>query len=344
MGEQELSAAPRNSAGPASARRPASIRRTSTIDTVWPDGRAGNMQMVGRARDAVTPAAGGAPMVCAEDVFVARLRWDRTIVEIETQPGRAEIQRLVGERGGGHLRVAVDEVLPDERRQATPLHLLLDDVSGASLVAGWAWSRWITDWGQVASSGPTPSRPPRRKMEGICTGFRPGSSALNTDGTPSARQSFARVEDLRRPDDPQGWHEFTLQTGVGMRRARRIDVWLDGVIRIDSAFQDSATDPQGGRTAVHEYRLTATADPDSLKLLSLTAEPRVLPFAECPAAAVNAQRMVGATLPDLREKVLADLRGVAGCTHLNDALRALAEVPALADRLRHAERAAAEVI
>ena len=38
--------------------------------------------------------------------------------------------------------------------------------------------------------------------------------------------------------------------------------------------------------------------------------------------------------PELREKVFAELRGTVGCTHLSDALRALAEVPALAEHTR----------
>ena len=114
-----------------------------------------------------------------------------------------------------------------------------------------------------------------------------------------------------------------------MRRARRIDVWCDTLIHIDAHFQDSATTPEGSRVALHEYRIRATADPVSLALLSLEAEPRVLPFAECPAAAPNAGRMVGKSLTALREAVLDELRGVAGCTHLNDALRALADVPLL---------------
>jgi hypothetical protein len=134
---------------------------------------------------------------------------------------------------------------------------------------------------------------------------------------------------LRHPDDPQGWHGFSAQDGVGLRRARRIDVWLDQTIRIDSAFQDSASTPTGGRSVVHEYRLQVTADPDTFHILSAKAEPRVLPFVECTAAATNVSRLVGVPLPDLRERVLAELRGTEGCTHLNDALRALAEVPAL---------------
>jgi hypothetical protein len=335
MNAQDRPPAPRRSAGAAPPRPSRSIRRTSTIDTDWPDGRAGLMRMVGRARDAVTHSAGGNPIVCEEDLFRARVQWDRTIVEIDAEPARAAIAGLKGARGGGHLRKLLDEVLPDEHRSATPLHLLLDDISGASLVAGWAWSRWTTEWlARPLEGAAAPARPPMRNMEGVCIGFRPGSGALNADGTSSGHQSAAQVVDLRRPDDPLGWHEFTEQKEVGMRRARRIDVWLDGVIQIDSAFQDSATNPNGGRTAVHEYRLSATADPKTLELLSVQADPRVLPYPECPAAAANVHRMVGAPLFELRRKVLEDLRGTAGCTHLNDALRALAEVPALVDRLR----------
>jgi hypothetical protein len=250
----------------------------------------------------------------------------------------------VGARGGGYLRQALDEVLPEERRNATPLHLILDDISGASLVAGWAWSRWTDEWQRAIAAAATTDAPRRvgRNMEGICTGFAPGSSALNSDGTSNPTQNASDVVELRNPDDPHGWHAFTDQAGVvGMRRARRIDVWVDGVIRIDSAFQDSATNPEGGRTAIHEYRLTASADPVSLELLSVEADPRVLPYPECPGAAANAPRMVGTSLPALREKVLLDLRGTAGCTHLNDALRALAEVPALVERLSRVQREAA---
>jgi hypothetical protein len=338
MNSPDRPLAPRESAGAAPSRPPRSIRRTSTIDTDWPEGRAGLLRMVGRARDAVTPSAGAAPIVCSEDLFRARVQWDRTIVEIDSDPVRPTIGGLKGARGGGHLRKILDEILPDEHRSATPLYLLLDDIAGASLVAGWAWSRWSTDWLARPSNVETaPARPPMRKMEGVCIGFRPGSGALNSDGTSSGHQSAADVVDLRRADDPLGWHEFTEQKDVGMRRARRIDVWLDDLIRIDSAFQDSATNPKGGRTAVHEYRLSATADPVTLQLLSVRAEPRVLPYAECPAAAANVHRLVGAPLSSLRRKVLEDLRGTAGCTHLNDALRALAEAPALVERLRAAE-------
>lgn len=276
----------------------------------------------------MTGEPSAAPLVSTEDCLTAKLSPDRTILEIEATPPRPTLAKLVGERGGGKLRKALAHALPDERARATPLYLLLDDISGASLVSGWAWSQWDPDWlGSLrrAAQDPELARAFPDRV-GICVGFADGSSAhdLDTDrsGTPAP--------ELVNPADLDGWHILPARSEVAFRRARRIDVWLDDVIRIDSAFQDSATTPAGGRAVVHEYTLTATADPASLRLLSVEAQPRVLPFAECPAAAAGPARLLGAPLPELRTRVLEELRGSAGCTHLNDALRALADVPALA--------------
>jgi hypothetical protein len=228
--------------------------------------------------------------------------------------------------------------MPEERRAATPLHLILDDISGASLVAGWAWSQWIDDW-----LGGMPNRIDQRQlaaifrnMEGICTGFAPGSSALAL-GSTRGPSGGAPAPGLRNPEDPDGWHGFPVQEGVNMRRARRIDVTLGDAVTIDAAFQDSASRPDGGRMALHEYRLFVTADPASLRITSIMAEPRVLPFPECPSATRNLARLLGAPLVELRERVLGELRGIAGCTHLNDALRALAAAPSLLEHLLRRE-------
>jgi Protein of unknown function (DUF2889) len=328
-----ISAPPRHSAGAAPLRMPGSARRTSSIDVSWPDGRAGNMRLVGRARDVVTAKAGGRPVIYAEDGFEALLSPERSIVSIEADPPRAALSRLVGERGGGGLRRALQQVIPEERLNATPLYLILDDIAGSSLVAGWAWSQWDPNWLETSRAALKGFDLEKafRSREGICSGFAPGSSAFS----PKTNRSGTPTSDLRNPDDPEGWHAFTAQDGsVGLRRARRIDVRLGKDILIDSAFQDSATTSSGGRAVVHEYRLTASADHKSLRLRSIEAEPRVLPFIECPSAVNNVGLLLDTPLPELRDKVLAELKGTAGCTHLNDALRALAEVPVLVQHLR----------
>jgi hypothetical protein len=329
-----MSSPPRRSAGFAPLRTPGSARRTSSIDVSWPDGRAGKVRMVGRARDIVTPHCGGAPLVVAEDAFEAWLQPDRVIVSIEAQPPRPALAKLVGERGGGGLRKALAATVPEERSGATPLYLILDDIAGTSLVSGWAWSQWDQNWLTTSREALKNFDLEKafRSRAGICAGFAENSSGLEV----STDRSGTPTSDLPNPEDPEGWHAFTDQAGaIGMRRARRIDVSLDGGrILIDSAFQDSATTPSGGRSVVHEYSLSASADAQSQQLLTIAAQPYVLPFVECPNATLSLPRLLGTPLPDLREKVLAELRGTVGCTHLNDALRALAEVPALAEHLR----------
>jgi hypothetical protein len=287
------------------------------------------MRVAGRARDILTSRAPAGTKLLAEGAYEASLAADRRIVSITASGSVAGLAALRGERAGGHLRGVLAAALPGEVRDGTPLYLILDDLSGVSLIAPWAWSRWDPNWlADVARRKSDPSFAAAFNRENICAGLRTGSSGLSfgADGVPAGG--------LRHPDDPEGWHDFVAGDGASMRRARRIDVSRDHVIRIDAHFQDSATTPEGERSALHEYRLRATADPGSLELISIEAEPRVLPFAECPDAAPNVSRLVGTPLPSLRQAVLDALKGPAGCTHLNDALRALAEVPIL---LRHVE-------
>lgn len=317
--------------GTSPLRRPGSIRRTSSIDTDWPEGRSGPMRVRGHARDLVSPADNSVAAATAEariDVLLSPLR---EIIQISARPAKPAIHLLVGKRAGGHLRAAINDVLPEERAAGSPLYLLVDDLAGASLVAGWAWSRWDADWlDRLKQAGSASTAGRNGRMDSVCIGFAPGSSALRPDGSSSTQQSFAVVPELQNAADPIGWHELPRQAGVGMRRARRIDVWLDGdLIRVESGFQDSATSPEGDRVAVHEYTLDATIDRTTGRLQQVVAQPRVLPYAECPTAAANIHRLVGEDVSALRFAVLRTLAGISGCTHLNDCLRALAEVPQL---------------
>jgi hypothetical protein len=309
------------------------MRRTSTIDVTWPDGWGTPMRLVGRARDLLTPADGSAAVTLAEDIVRVGVGTDRTINEIAAEPERSGLDGLVGARGGGRLRGVLGEVVPDERAAATPLYLLLDDLAGATLIGGFAYSQWPEEW-PADWAERRGERTSLRRMEGVCIGFQPGSSALAENGTSRFIHDIRRVEPLPLVGDPIGWHHLEEIGIVSMRRARRIDVVVTrGLIEIDAMFQDSATVPAGGRVAVHEYGLTATAEIVGGTLVSVAAEPRVLPYRECPLAAGSAKELVGVPLAVMRDEVLERLPGTAGCTHLNDALRALAEVPALAARL-----------
>jgi hypothetical protein len=274
----------------------------------------------------------GAPHLLAAADLTAVTGRERDILSIDADPPVAGLQRLVGVRAGSGLRGAIARELPEEVEGGTPLYLLLDDLGGATLIAGYTYFRWADVFPEMRrriESGP------QRVMQGTCSGFRPGSIALKDDGTLShVRQNTARTASLVDPSDPIGWHEPHEHPVIGMRRARRIDVWAnEGLIEVDAWFRDSVWTPEGHEEAIHEYQILGSADLSTGTLESVRAVPRVLPYAECPGAAPNAAWMAGTELRALRTKVLEQIRATDCCTHLNDGLRSLAEVPVLAASL-----------
>lgn len=334
MNVQTLPPPLRQTAMPAPARPANSVRRTMTIDVSWPDGADGERLFIGRCRDYRTPAGGNEGTVLEEAEFQARLAQDKTITAIEAIPAPEGIARLVGVRGGNHLRLFIKETMPELIATGAPIYLPLDDLSGTSPVSAFAWSQWHDNWAEQLRQR-LGSDEFERMMESrlnICWGLKEGHSGVAPGGPPN-NPAEADAGNIRNPADPHGWHALPENDGPGFRRARRIDVTRDddaGLIRISAGFQDSAKRRTQGRVAIHEYDLEATADLASGKLLTLVPHARILPFSECPGAVHNTHRLIGRTLHEVREAVLENLRGTQGCTHLNDALRALADVPKLA--------------
>lgn len=334
MNAPQTFALARQGVGHAPLRRPGSIRRTTSIDSDWPDGQGAAWDMTGRARDILTPVEGGDPVELASGGFRIRAAPHREIMAIELDPGHPRANELIGVRAGGASRDALSSVLGDLR--GTPTYQLLDDFAGASLVAGWIWTQWTDDWTAAAGSDAAKAYAQRRtRMVNICTGFAEGASSLEpSDKLRASHSSTIEVPDLPNPDDPAGWHAMPIQQGPQKRRARRIDLWReDGVIRFDVGFQDSGSNPRGTRSAIHEYRVHGEIDPESNRLLAMQALPLILPFVECPGASIKATRMIGQDVTEFRTAVLETLPSTMGCTHLNDVLRALADVPALARHL-----------
>ncbi len=327
----------RQSAGPAPLRRAGSVRRTTNIDVHWPNGVVADAIMEGSARDIFTPEADSAPVLLAEGSYKIKASPARAILEIEASPVHPSASQLVGIRGGGDSRLALGRIMGNIA--GSPLYQILDDFAGASLVSRWIWSSWVDDWQTKMREAVAANQVPMmRPMTNICTGFAEGASSLSADGFPAAGdRNPTPVGSLVNPDDPEGWHVLADQSGPRFRRARRIDVWRENdLIQVDVGFQDSGPSPEGTRVAVHEYQLSVTADPETMAVTSLVATPRILPFRECPGAALKAQKMVGHVLGDFRNDVVETLPGIEGCTHLNDVMRALADVPKLAEYLPQA--------
>jgi hypothetical protein len=321
----------RRSAGHAPPRRPESIRRTTSIDCRWPEGREKPFEMIGRARDLLT-RADGSPVELSGGGFSMTVSRQREILAIEVTPPHPRTQEMVGVRAGGASRMALGEVMGDVR--GSPAYQLVDDFAGTSLVCGWIWHRWadLSDWDRSGDAERL-----RQRMLNICVGWADGSTAFDLHGPPQSKTADAEVLPLEDPLDPAGWHAMPKQEGPQARRSRRIDLWReDGMIKVDAGFQDSGTTPTGERIAVHEYRVYAEIHEATGELLALQALPLILPFQECPGASIKATRLIGRHVADFREAVVEVLPSTLGCTHLNDVLRALADVPRLAQDLPEA--------
>jgi Protein of unknown function (DUF2889) len=309
-------------------RRPGSVRRTAHINMTWPGGYGSPLQLRGRARDLLTSGQ-GSPSVVAEAEMVVQVNDQRTIDAISVAPDRDGSQGLIGARGGGRLRSAIDSALPGERQAATPLYFLLDDIAGATLIAGFSWT-FMRPTRDGSSAG-------RARSDGriICSGLRPGGYRDASRERSVPLPFFLRAAGDLASDDPWAWHSIEPAPDVCLRRRRRIDLWRSSSgIQVDMHFRDSVWDTSHAELALHEYSVAATIEADSHRLGAINVVPRVLPFPECPWAAPHASVLVGQTVGSFRTEVQERLTELRACTHLNDALRGLAEVPALARNLQ----------
>ncbi|KUH64313.1 hypothetical protein AU184_02030 [Mycolicibacterium novocastrense] len=295
------------------------LRRTSTIDT-HPDGAA-DSDVDLRARDVVRR---GEVDVLDEIAVRAHLA-DRTIEKIAAVPGDDRLDHLIGERVGPGFRSTVGELLGEEVRRSSLLHLLLDDWVGAALVSGYALQH------AAIVAGAEEKLPPGTadRMASICAGFAPEASLVGYARRLGTIPSVHGPE--APPIDTDGMHAVEPLRAHGMRRLRRLDLLAPerGSARFDAHFRDSHVDGDGIETIVHEYTITGAVDEATRTITAISADVRVLPWQECPGAIGSAQRAQGMRLVEVRDRVRAEFVGTSTCTHLNDTLRAIGDLEAL---------------
>ena len=312
------------------ARRPGSIRRTSTIDSNRPGELHGPLSVHARARDLRTHDDGS-----TETVGEARIDAEvpdqstRALGAITTAPILPGLDSVVGAMVGPGFRGKVARAVPD-LTEGSLLHLLLDDLPGASLVSGYA----------LMHAGATSFRHQREGFASaqtdLCAGWAGDGfmmTFIRTEGRPP--HVVGPAAPPLETDDPLAWHAFDPLGPHATRRRRRLDVWPgdDGLLHVDVHFRDSHLDGDGGETVIHEYTVDATVDPATMVVRSSEATARVLPWIECPSAVASAGRIAGVPVAELRSWARGNLVGTSTCTHLNDTLRGLADVDALAAAL-----------
>jgi len=139
---------------------------------------------------------------------------------------------------------------------------------------------------------------------------------------------------LEWDDDPLSWHVMGALTPHAVRRRRRLDLVAPPAgapeHRIDLHFRDSHVDDRGSETIMHEYTLSGSVDLRLGRIGTLSARANVLPWVECPGALASVRRVDGMELSELRYRIRKEFVGRSTCTHLNDTLRSLGDVPTLA--------------
>ena len=302
------------------------VRRTSSIDTHpagagdSASGRAGQHCDL-RARDAVGVDSGGVEVLGHVSVHAHLV--DRVIDRVTADPPEARLAHLVGARVGPGFRSTIAELLADQVARAGLLNLLLDDWVGAALVSGYSAQHAAATLG-IEEKLPAGTAD---HMAGICAGFSEDASlvpyARRTGTIPSVHGPIAPALDA------DGIHALDPLRPHGMRRFRRLDLRPAG--EFEAHFRDSHVDGDGAETVLHEYTVRGTVDASTRTVTSAAATVRVLPWQECPGAIGSAARITGMALSQIRNRVREEFVGTSTCTHLNDTLRAIADLDALLD-------------
>lgn len=297
-------------------------RRTTWIDLTRPAGAATPLQLDGTGCDLRIDEHGvqmpGPVFSLSATVDVATTQ----LLALDSHPRRPELADLPGRSVMRGFRGAFAQADPTARDRRDPLDRMLDDLPVVTLISGHAvTAAGLVKHGSQLGYAPVPDQ---------CAGFAEGGPFM-------AGIAEGRIEVPTGPQAPgltspdlDAMAPARLQP-QGMRRQRWLDLGLghDENLMIHAMFRDTYVRGDGVETIIHEYTLDASIEHSSGVIRSAKATPRVLPWQACPLAAASVDRIVGTPVAELDERVRGDFRGVSTCTHLNDLVRSLSDVPAL---------------
>lgn len=310
------------------------MRRTLTVDAQRPSGLATGLRLVGRGRDLLTGLDGSSIIKAASEMTVdLRYEVGAVVQAISVTPTVDGVEALLGRIATSGFRACIDSLTG--ARRGSLEYALLDEIPVSTLVSGYAVGHSAAKGG-MQHQELTRLRPPGPPLQvaDLCAGFQTGG-VIMTEMARSGRPPLVTgppAPELRNRDDDLGWHPLDLLAPTEMRRWRRMDLWADqdGTFDLDGLFRDSHMSDGGEETIIHEYTVAARFDLALDLVTACEAEPRVLPWMECPQAAASAKRVAGMPISQLRRDVRDQFVGISTCTHLNDTLRQLGDVPTLA--------------
>jgi hypothetical protein len=283
------------------------VRRLSALEVRLGDAGATTVQAL--ARD-----EGGASAV--EIDIRLEIAGDGTLLSLD---GLDAYASLVGHPTGSGFRRRLGE-LPRDDAHLRLAHRVLDDLP---ILARVAFQTTILDHPALAR--------PRVAMSlagaDQCEGWRSDGTMLAQIAAEDGILQMALTEPVE--DRPETWAIApTPLPPMATRRRRRVDVdERDGGLDVRAHFRDSYADPDGVERGLHGY--TVEARIVDATVTSIDASGVVLPWPECWRATDSAGRLVGLPLSEVDALVKTGFTGRGTCTHLNDTLRALADVAEL---------------
>jgi len=308
-----------------------SVRRVMYLDYDWID--MVDLRVRGEARDEVTDANAATHVEREASVDVETS--GGLLTKLALEPPELDVAELLGQQLRQGFRARVRATGYDSGGR--PLGLLLDDLPGAMIAAGYVHAMERDIGPGTALSDVDHDEVPRSFQQAdLCSGWRSDGTMMIAvyAGQPLPFEPLTDVPQV--PDNADGWPDAEIPT-PGLRRYRRIDVVPDGSVwRVDAWFRYTYRNSDGACGALHEYTVLAVADAVDHTLLEVRAIPHALPWRECPAAGEMVGKLVGTPLDGLRSAVPKILQGIESCTHLTNELRELADVPTLAASLTDA--------
>ena len=310
---------------------PGTVRRTVSLEiSPDPDWSAG-LRVTALGRDLLAGGPGGSRVLRVTRMTVTIDTASR-VTGIESALAASVTGPLIGAPAASGFRArlaGLDGLEPPSLESA-----VLDELPTVRLISGYA--RMIelpaTMTEQQAHRGE------RSPMVGICAGWAPGATAHQrvlagaaiVTGTPPALAMTSMTPYFHAEPAPQP---------RSMRRRRILDVApRPAGYEVFGYFRDSHFDAELREGALHEYEVHArVAADEGCTLEHIDVVPHALPFSECPLAAPSAADLTGASLREVTASVRERLTGTRSCTHLNDTLRFLRYVPALAELSKNAE-------
>lgn len=274
------------------------------------------MHVHGAVRDVVTDQEGRGRVIGAASVDCV-VASDRVVTSIASDPDESRLSELVGRVAHRGWRAAVRDLVGDD----SALSSLLDDVPIALLLSSYGALR-------QGALDMTAVQPLMVHMRNLCAGWAEGATPMRTmdAGLPMPLPGVVPL-DLDAQDDELATEPRLALVPGEVRRTRRLDVTPGATVVVRADFRDSWCDDAGEVGVLHEYVVTATIDSEGV-VTAIEAEPRVLPYDECTLAAASPRRLVGRRITDVAEEVRAGA-GTSTCSHLDDLLRTLTNVPKL---------------